>query len=726
MRHGLRLIAAAVLAAVTAAPAGGADEKPADDPNPIQLKLDRATDLAPHGRDEARDLAEEVLAERSATREQRIEAFRALLNYHARKRQTDKILAVCKRMTDAMPGDKEALARAAVATAGVLKSKKDGRDKAIEHLVASLPKVSGHKLAEALVRVKLAAYLAEARDYDRAYDQYAKAFATEALPHDRAADVLGGMVHVAWSRGKYEAALKHVDRLLRTPYVETLQDYERFDMRRRRVDTLRQLERYDEALRLCAALTKEGSDLRRRQSAQILLGDIWRQQKKPDKAREAYEGAFAEHTELADHWYDAQYRIAEALRDEGKHREALLAMRLCLDAADNYREIQSATMFLAEMLKAMDENVARANRLILYQKHGPAGEDGNTGTADDLTDPLAELPRPKYPAREKAFAKARKADGHSARDAGLHAQMYLFSGQPAAALRSFLDAFGKAGSNEYVSFGRDAVNIGARALQGHPHNLQRFYDYLNFGPAGPDGKPDTDDDLADPFAELLSKHEAEADKAARAALPTGDDARALRDARAMLKRWATDEAAHDNVRRAALSARTRVLTALNDFSDAEPIGWYVANLLRHPNSGHHVEAWVRAGLAGARRGQWHLGGVRAFWRALDAIDDDVENWRHSDRLRNHLTSADKQFREPSTPTPRHLKPWKVTVQKIHAGSVKPFPEPKEPKKKPKPKARPKKKPAAKKPPEKKPPAKKPSKASGKKAPAKETGKPKEK
>jgi hypothetical protein len=51
--------------------------------------------------------------------------------------------------------------------------------------------------------------------------------------------------------------------------------------------------------------------------------------------------------------------------------------------------------------------------------------------------------------------------------------------------------------------GQDMVLIGARAVRGHPVGLDVFFQFVNYGPAGPDGKPGTADDLADPFAPLL-------------------------------------------------------------------------------------------------------------------------------------------------------------------------------------------------------------------------------
>ena len=51
--------------------------------------------------------------------------------------------------------------------------------------------------------------------------------------------------------------------------------------------------------------------------------------------------------------------------------------------------------------------------------------------------------------------------------------------------------------------GQDLIVIGARAVRGHAVGLKDFADYVNYGPAGPDAKPGTADDLKSPFEPLL-------------------------------------------------------------------------------------------------------------------------------------------------------------------------------------------------------------------------------
>ena len=51
----------------------------------------------------------------------------------------------------------------------------------------------------------------------------------------------------------------------------------------------------------------------------------------------------------------------------------------------------------------------------------------------------------------------------------------------------------------------DDLVVALRACHGHPAGAERMVQFLNFGAAGPDGKPGTKDDLADPLEAILSE-----------------------------------------------------------------------------------------------------------------------------------------------------------------------------------------------------------------------------
>ncbi len=97
--------------------------------------------------------------------------------------------------------------------------------------------------------------------------------------------------------------------------------------------------------------------------------------------------------------YDAYMELGNLLMqqanvtDKAKIREALSnykrAYQIC--PLEEPLRLQYTVSMIHKALKDLDGSTARANRFIKYQKYGPPGDDGSTGTADDLTDPLAEF-----------------------------------------------------------------------------------------------------------------------------------------------------------------------------------------------------------------------------------------------------------------------------------------------------------------------------------------------
>ena len=74
----------------------------------------------------------------------------------------------------------------------------------------------------------------------------------------------------------------------------------------------------------------------------------------------------------------------------GKPDQALVEMQAAFKLAPGTRrELVRAITDVAVAVKALDVDTVRANQYILFQKHGPKGEDCRPGTEDDLVDPLA-------------------------------------------------------------------------------------------------------------------------------------------------------------------------------------------------------------------------------------------------------------------------------------------------------------------------------------------------
>lgn len=89
--------------------------------------------------------------------------------------------------------------------------------------------------------------------------------------------------------------------------------------------------------------------------------------------------------------YDDLRRRARLQIATGRPQEGLESMRhayrvrpISLDA------LSGAISDVAMAVRAVDGNVFRANRYLLFIKYGPNGMDGKPGTADDLTNPLQD------------------------------------------------------------------------------------------------------------------------------------------------------------------------------------------------------------------------------------------------------------------------------------------------------------------------------------------------
>jgi tetratricopeptide (TPR) repeat protein len=311
------------------------------------------------------------------------------------------------------------------------------------------------------------------------------------------------MADAAWGKGEVAKCLDASLRFLDPRYLGPRAEWELPAHLRRPGDCLVRLQRHEEAAAHFLKVEKAMPNRRSAQECCYLAGRASLDGGQCDAALKALERVFTDYPELPDPWYATQAAMVDALRKQGKFAEALQAARICLDAAPERGAIAANTITIAELLRSIDGHVARANQMINFQRYGPAGEDSKPGTADDLTDPLAPLPRPSYPERERAFAEARKKAGDTAQASRYRALTWLYTGRPKEALKGFLDAFARSTGEDYRALGQDLIVIGARAVRGHAVGLKDFVDYVNHGPDGPDGKPGTPDDLKDPFEPLL-------------------------------------------------------------------------------------------------------------------------------------------------------------------------------------------------------------------------------
>jgi len=215
------------------------------------------------------------------------------------------------------------------------------------------------------------------------------------------------------------------------------------------------------------------------------------------------------------------------------------------------------------------------------------------------------------------------------------------------------------------------IIIGVRAVQGHAHGLERFFEYVNYGPAGKDGKARTADDLSDPFLELgLKPGDLSGGPAGGGGVLSAEDLAALRDVRRILRELSVNEVEQRDVRNDALAALVRVQLALGDWPAAEGPRWYLRQAQSNPRDTRNVAAWLDAGQLAAKAGACHLGGVHEYWRQAESLGlvGDPKR-RDSDRLRREFDKQCSDLALPRNFLPRSLDRWSVTPARMDTSQI---------------------------------------------------------
>jgi len=414
----------------------------------------------------------------------------------------DEVIELCDQVAKSPAATREEKLKAYETKVYVLDRRRH-YDEAISAMDDMRRSFKGDALACAQAYVWIARFLYRKREYQQSYDAAKGALELAGDDLKIATDALWEMSNAVWASGEIETCEKHLAQLMDEKYLETRHTWDRFSYRRRYGECLIRLKKYDEAKAHFLHCEKVETDQRYLPEWCMWVARALASAEHFEEAAKAYHRVFIDYPHRNDHWYSAQYGIADMLRRQDKLKEAIEAARICLDGAKDKSSIVNSTRFIAERLKQMDENLARANQVINYQRFGPAGEDEEPGTDDDLEDPLAAFDYPSYPDREKALAAARKTAGDDAQASRHRALTYIYTGRPQEALRHFIDAFSRSTGSDFKRIGHDLITIGVRAARGHAVGLEPYVAFINFGPRGPDGKAETDDDLVDPFARLL-------------------------------------------------------------------------------------------------------------------------------------------------------------------------------------------------------------------------------
>jgi tetratricopeptide (TPR) repeat protein len=199
--------------------------------------------------------------------------------------------------------------------------------------------------------------------------------------------------------------------------------------------------------------------------------------------------------------------IVDVRTRQGRLDEALAAARAAY--AITGFESASTTYFVravaivAHALRARDGHLVSGNAFRSYQAYGPNGPDRKPGTADDIANPLAGLEPKPDPELDPLFQAALDRQPPTTTGWRTRGWICLLWSKPKEALGAFKQAFAVCSldSNALTRAAQD-VALGLKALHGTPVGMDAFATFQRYGPAGPDRKEGTNDDLKDPLAGL--------------------------------------------------------------------------------------------------------------------------------------------------------------------------------------------------------------------------------
>ncbi len=195
----------------------------------------------------------------------------------------------------------------------------------------------------------------------------------------------------------------------------------------------------------------------------------------------------------------------------GQYPEALSSFQAAYAAA-TIAQIKEGSALVPRALKAMDGTVVRANRYLVYQRFGPAGEDGKTGTADDLRDPLEAETFPGLPADvTEALAALAKTPGATVDVYETRGQAFLALGDCKQGFNQMKNAYAMAGDARSLTRAIEDMAGAIKAFDGHIVRANEYLDFQRCGTAGPDGAAGTEDDLTNPIPQITKDIQAAGD-----------------------------------------------------------------------------------------------------------------------------------------------------------------------------------------------------------------------
>ncbi len=192
---------------------------------------------------------------------------------------------------------------------------------------------------------------------------------------------------------------------------------------------------------------------------------------------------------------------------QGRHDDALAAARAAYGItgfeSTSSAHFARAVGLVARALRARDGHLVSGNAFRAYQTYGPRGRDRKAGTADDLPNPFAGLKPAADPERDKLFQATLDRQPPTAAGWRARGWVYLLWSKPREALGAFKRAFALCPlDNTAMTRAAQDLALGLKARHGTPVCMNDFAQFQRYGPAGPDGRKGTRDDLEDPLAGL--------------------------------------------------------------------------------------------------------------------------------------------------------------------------------------------------------------------------------
>jgi tetratricopeptide (TPR) repeat protein len=588
---------------------------PAGDAGTPEEKMGDAWVEAIHGRNaEAVAIYEAVIANPAVGPELKLQAFYRTIDRYRAMRNVEKAVETTVRMRTIVTGIPDVVRNSYIMAADTL-WQLDKRLEGIAKLDEFAQAFPNQRADCALVHMRAASlYWAMGRVKDAGVEA-AKAIAEDPANDKQVADGLWFVQEGQWQGADVEKCAQAIKQLMDPKYFSFRNRDEQRNTYYRYADCLGRLKRNAELQAFCVEMAGRGDDQRLRQDMVMRIVGSLIEQKRLDEALAQCERVFTENPGCPDYWNQAQQTIVNILRSQNRAAEALQAERILFDVTGDAAGVAGHCNFIAGMLRDLDKNVTRANAFIDFQNYGPWGKDGKPGGPAVLSNPLAGVGYPSYGAREQAFAKA-QAGGDDVAYARQRALMCMYTGHPDQAMKYYADALRRSLPANFKDIANEMIALGVRGVQGHCCDLDRFYAFVRYGPAGPDGKLGTADDIKDPFAQLGVAPRVPAPDGGLPAMAP-EQQKVLVELASNFEAMARFEREDAGLRNEVLEDLARVHVALCDWGAKGQAEFFLGLMMGEGGEQVQMEA-CECAQAAARGGELHLGGVCAFWQGIDA------------------------------------------------------------------------------------------------------------